>query len=109
MKLLGFLAAATLAVLSFAPAGAATEYLLTIENPSAVTYAVDVHDVGKIHSVSLATGKTVSLNVGTQTPKVTITGGGCTATATPSIKTYVTLALAAGCKITTKAAGISGF
>jgi len=109
MKILGVLAALAMLGLAARPAGAATTYLLSIENPSTETYRVEVRDSGTIHTFSLATGASKSLSVVSQTPGVTVTGSGCTASATPSIKTYVTLALRAACKIETKAAGITGF
>lgn len=109
MKILGFLVALALLGLAAGPADAATTYLLTVENPSAQGYHVEVKDGATMHAFSLASGATKSLSVGSQTPGVTVTGTGCTASARPSIKTYVTLALRAGCKIETKAAGISGF
>lgn len=109
MKLLGFLAALVMAGLALGPAGAATTYVLTIENPSSQSYHVEVRDNGTIHAFSLATDGSKSLSVASQTPRVSISGTGCSTSATPSIKTYVTLALRANCKIETKAAGVSGF
>jgi hypothetical protein len=109
MKILGFLAATVLTGLCLVPAAAAPEYVRNIENPSTVSYTVEVHDKTRVRGVTLAPGKTASMTLDMQTPKVSVTGTGCTASATPSIRTYVTLALRAGCKIETKAAGVSGF
>lgn len=109
MKIYGMLAAALVAGLVVTSAGAAPTYVLNIENPSGSSYHVAVHDTGTSHTFTLATGQTKTLTLATQTPRVVVTGTACSASATPSIKTYVTLALKVGCKIETKAAGISGF
>jgi len=109
MKLLGVLAAATMAGLVFAPASASPEYILTIDNSSTSTYTVDVHDHARVHGATIAAGRSVTWRLATQTPRVTVSAAGCSASATPSIKTYVTLAIKAGCKIETKAAGVSGY
>jgi len=109
MKILGFLAALAVLGLAAGPAVGATTYILTIKNPSAATYHVEVKDNGTIHAFSLATGASKTLSVVSQTPGVLVSGTGCSTSAVPSIKTYVTLALGANCKITTEAAGISGF
>ncbi|HEY8321193.1 MAG TPA: hypothetical protein VIG46_05285 [Candidatus Baltobacteraceae bacterium] len=109
MKLLGLLAAATMTGLAFAPANASAGYILTIENPTTSTYTVDVHDQSRVHGATLSAGKSVTWTLAGQTPRVTVSTAGCTASATPSIKTYVTLAIKPGCRIETKAAGVSGF
>jgi hypothetical protein len=109
MKFRGFLAAALGAGLCVVTAGAAPEYVLKIENPSTVTYNVEVFDQARTHITTISAGRSATWTLSAQTPRVTIAGKGCTASATPSIKTYVTLELKADCKIVTKAAGISGF
>jgi len=109
MRFLGFLAAVTVSGLCLAPAGAAPEYVLRIENPSTMNYQVEVHDQSRIRTAAVVAGKSVTFTLATQTPRVTVIGTGCSESVTPSIKTYVTLALKANCKIETKAAGVSGF
>lgn len=109
MKFVGFLAVAMVAGLCVASVGAAPEYILKIENASTVSYSVAVHDLSGTHDLTLHPGITATMTLATQTPRVTVTGAGCSAAATPSIKTYVTLAIKANCKIETKAAGVSGF
>jgi len=109
MKVLAVLVALAVSGFSVGPAVAATGYTLTIENPGSTFYHVEVIDRGTVHRIGLGSGGMHVFSVESQTPAVKVSAAGCAQSATPSIKTYVTLALGPNCKITTKAAGISGF